>query len=663
MLVTYFNTQKVVRTRLIPDGSTFRATEHDLLTIKDPNVHLTDVIEDADGSLLVIDTGGWFRIGCPASIAERPDLRGAIYRLRKKDQKPVADAFGRQIPWGSLTHPELAHLATDPRWKVREKSRALLNAGKPPALVTPAQLLDASCPRERLRACSQISESLQLTSALRAALLQMLEEPLDPALEHAAMHAAMVTAAFDLTTLRAATVPRAQRRLLIILEQSTQDEAVRDGLLDFANRYVDADDPELARSAVLVVSRHLRAIERSYDDFAARLAAPKVAQGSLHVIAEVIASHLAKPQAQQLLTLMLRHDAPEVSRAAWKVLSRQPRALINPDWLAPLEQSLAEARGPDLPLLLDAISKLDTLRFDPTLLAIVNDTQQPQPIRLKALAARLRLNEPLGDGAFALLLELSQRSGSPTARVEAARLLGRSRLSQQQLQALAPVLATAGPVELGELLKLGRRMEPETGPIWAANLARSPVFSTLPESAIKTAFSSVPAAIYEQTLAPSMRAAADANDAKRRRLEALAADAGRGRVAEGRRIYENSSCVACHKFGGLGRAVGPDLSLIGRIRSERDLLESILFPDATLARDFETHVIETAAGESLVGMIKSDGPESLVLLDLAGHETTIPHVQIIGRSTTSASLMPPGLEQAFTGQELLDLIAYLASLD
>ncbi len=679
MLVTYFNTQKIVRTRLIPEGSTFRATEHDLLTIKDPDVHLTDVIEDADGSLLIIDTGGWFRIGCPASMVEKPDLRGAIYRLRKKDQKPVADAFGQQIPWARLSPAELAHFATDPRWKVRDKAASLLNAGRPLEPVTPALLLDASRPRERLRACSRLSESKHLTPALRSALLQMLAEPLDPALEHAAMHAAMVTGAFDLATLRAATAARVQRRLMIVLEQSSPDEAVRDGLLDFASRWVDADDPDLARTAVLVVSRHLRAVERSYDDFAARLVAPRVSRGSLHVIAEVVASHLAKPQAQQLVSLMLRHAAPEVRQTAWRILARQTRAAAHPDWIAPLEHSLAAALTPagaapnaptdsaippepDLPLLLEALSKLDDRRFDPALQNVVNDAGQPQPVRLKALAARVRIAEPLSDEAFALLLEISLGAGSPTARVEAARLLSRSRLSQAQLRSLAPVLATAGPVELGELLKLGRRMEPKTGPIWAEHLSRSAVFSSLPDSAIRAAFSSVPPEIYERTLAPALRAAAEATDARKRRMETLAAAAGRGRVAEGRRVYENSACVACHKVGDLGRAMGPDLSLIGRIRNERDLLESILFPDATLARDYETYIVETTAGESLVGMIKSDAPEGLVLMDLAGQETTVPHAQILGKSLMATSLMPPGLDQAFSEQELLDLIAYLTSL-
>lgn len=75
----------------------------------------------------------------------------------------------------------------------------------------------------------------------------------------------------------------------------------------------------------------------------------------------------------------------------------------------------------------------------------------------------------------------------------------------------------------------------------------------------------------------------------------------------------------------------------------------------------ETQAVETADGQSHLGVIKSDSPEGLVLLDLAGQDKTIPHPQIVARSQLATSLMPMGLEQAWTDQQLLDLVAYLVS--
>jgi hypothetical protein len=49
------------------------------------------VLEDSDGSLLVVDTGGWFRIGCPASQVAKPQIGGAIYRIQKDGSPRVQD--------------------------------------------------------------------------------------------------------------------------------------------------------------------------------------------------------------------------------------------------------------------------------------------------------------------------------------------------------------------------------------------------------------------------------------------------------------------------------------------------------------------------------------------------------------------------------------------
>ena len=56
--------------------------------------HPTDVLEDADGSLLVVDTGGWYKLCCPTSQLAKPDVLGAIYRVRRKGAPAVDDPRG-----------------------------------------------------------------------------------------------------------------------------------------------------------------------------------------------------------------------------------------------------------------------------------------------------------------------------------------------------------------------------------------------------------------------------------------------------------------------------------------------------------------------------------------------------------------------------------------
>ena len=54
-----------------------------------------DVLQDADGSLLVLDTGGWFLKGCPLSRVARPEYRGGIYRIRRIGVSTPEDPRGR----------------------------------------------------------------------------------------------------------------------------------------------------------------------------------------------------------------------------------------------------------------------------------------------------------------------------------------------------------------------------------------------------------------------------------------------------------------------------------------------------------------------------------------------------------------------------------------
>jgi putative membrane-bound dehydrogenase-like protein len=664
LFVTFFNTQKLVRTRLVPAGATYTATTHEFLKIHDPNVHLTDVLEDGDGSLLVVDTGGWFRQGCPASLVEKPDLRGAIYRVRRTGAPRVVDPYGRNIAWDRQSPADLAKLATDERWLVRRRAASLRPVA--PTAVNGAVLRDTANPKARLHALEAIALARQIEPAARAALLAMLAEPLDSALEHAAMYAALTTRCFDLATLREATAPRALRRLLRILEQTRTDEPSQQAILQAARSQLESPDAELAAGAAALLGRNPRALDVLADELQAKLRQPAVAPRALATLVEITSARLDQPAAQSLVAAMLRHPQETVRQAAWRIIAQQSGSVRAKAWVEPLQDSLqaaARGAGGDLPLLLEALARMADRSFDAALGALVRDAARAPAIRLKALAAAYRAGQQLDAESFGLLLELSRGEGSPAARMEAARLLARANLSPTQVTAVAPLLASTGPVELAELLKLARRkLDVPTARLLAEQLARSPVFGAIEESAIRSAFSSHPAEIYEGILMPAVRAAAEAKEAKRRKLEVLTAAAARGRPEAGRALYATSACVACHQAGGLGQAIGPDLSHIGQIRSPQDLLESILFPSATIARDYETHLVETTDRQTIMGTIQSDTSEALVVVGAGGEKRTLPRRQVVAISPSPTSMMPEGLEQTLSEQQLLDLVAWLGTL-
>ena len=66
------NLHKITRHELSPKGATFNSRDSDFLVSDNVDFHPTDILEDADGSLLVIDTGGWYKLCCPTSQLHKP---------------------------------------------------------------------------------------------------------------------------------------------------------------------------------------------------------------------------------------------------------------------------------------------------------------------------------------------------------------------------------------------------------------------------------------------------------------------------------------------------------------------------------------------------------------------------------------------------------------
>lgn len=128
LFACYFNLHKVVRHELVPNGPTFDTVDTDFLACDHPDFHPTDVFEDADGSLLIVDTGGWYKVCCPTSQLAKPDVLGGIYRVRKTGVNSVADPQGHQIDWAAADSRKLTGLLADHRLFVQRRAAAMLRS-------------------------------------------------------------------------------------------------------------------------------------------------------------------------------------------------------------------------------------------------------------------------------------------------------------------------------------------------------------------------------------------------------------------------------------------------------------------------------------------------------------------------------------------------------
>lgn len=120
LFTCYFNLHKVMHHEVVPNGATFKTKETDFVTSDSPDFHPTDVLEDADGSLIIVDTGGWYKICCPTSQLAKPDVLGAIYRVRRTGAPKLEDARGLKIAWDKLEPAGLSPFLADQRARVRE---------------------------------------------------------------------------------------------------------------------------------------------------------------------------------------------------------------------------------------------------------------------------------------------------------------------------------------------------------------------------------------------------------------------------------------------------------------------------------------------------------------------------------------------------------------
>jgi putative heme-binding domain-containing protein len=136
------------------------------------------------------------------------------------------------------------------------------------------------------------------------------------------------------------------------------------------------------------------------------------------------------------------------------------------------------------------------------------------------------------------------------------------------------------------------------------------------------------------------------------------ADASRGAAIYAR---ENLKCVTCHRIGDAGGRVGPNLTAIGASSPLDYVIDSLLYPAKNVKEGYNTVVVQTADGQVLTGIQVTRSDAELVLRDATGKEMKIPTADI-DEESAGTSLMPAGLIDGLSREELADLVRYLSEL-
>src|SRR5262245_40744790 len=145
-------------------------------------------------------------------------------------------------------------------------------------------------------------------------------------------------------------------------------------------------------------------------------------------------------------------------------------------------------------------------------------------------------------------------------------------------------------------------------------------------------------------------------------LATMRGDANRGKRILADSLKGNLQCLKCHTVRGVGGQIGPDLSMIGKKASRENLFESILYPSKAIADQYVTWTVETTKGVSVQGLLVEETAEAVVLRDAEGRDTRVSKKEIDSRNKSLKSLMPEDVLVHFKGDDLVDLVEYLLTL-
>jgi putative heme-binding domain-containing protein len=127
--------------------------------------------------------------------------------------------------------------------------------------------------------------------------------------------------------------------------------------------------------------------------------------------------------------------------------------------------------------------------------------------------------------------------------------------------------------------------------------------------------------------------------------------------SKGKEVFAKR-CGLCHRLGGEGTKIGPELDGIG-IRGAERLLEDILRPNANVDEAFWTTVFSTRDGRVLTGLLLREEGASFVVADAEGKEIRLPKADVEERRDSAVSPMPANLGETIPQEELVDLIGFL----
>ncbi|MGE3309012.1 MAG: PVC-type heme-binding CxxCH protein [Limisphaerales bacterium] len=333
------------------------------------------------------------------------------------------------------------------------------------------------------------------------------------------------------------------------------------------------------------------------------------------------------------LAPLLANPSPAVRSAAMRLAGAWQVAPVRDSIAALAQDAGAEVGAREAALAaLGGYARQD----DRDVLLSVADSSAPDPVRVAAVVALTR---------FAL-----DSAGTATAKGFLARTSNPPR--DADLETIAPLLTAflnrrEGPGVLASALE---RQPPSVGAarvalaFLSASGRRDPRLTAVLEQAVGRGEWKPPTTDEIPALATEVRAS--------------------GRPQSGKAIFERAAlaCVNCHATDGSPGKIGPDLGALGTAQTVEFILGAILDPQKEVKEGFVAHEIETRRGDIHQGYLRGETADEVSIHDHLENRVLRLRGSEIASRRQVGSLMPPGLADGLTREELRDLVAYLARL-
>lgn len=718
LFTTHFNMHKVTRHVLQPEGAGFVTKDEDFLVSDSIDFHPTDVMTDGDGSLLVVDTGGWYKICCPTSQLAKEDVLGAIYRIRRVDGTPIDDPYGNEMDWNApseeiiprvgpfgpvVTERAVSELArredvdalgaalADKQWQRRNPNTvwALTRIDRPEAraavrtalvpesggdAVTQAALhsaglwRDAEAPAIILKHFAEYAPPRQRAAAEALgrigdpaavpALLDAIAKTEDATLTHSLTYA-LIEIAHPNSTRAGLTAnsPKTRRAALIALDQMRPRSLEPSTVIPLLSQ----SDEVLTPTAEWIVAQHPEWGPQLAGYFREQLRTASADKRP--ILAQRLADFSGTPAIQQLIATTASRGTPSARLTALAALAEATPEELPKPWVAALPNLLAQPE----PIAAAAVRGARNLRgeeplpaLDDAFIEAASNESNEAETRVLALEAVADTLETLPASLFGYLRQQAAPGKPATIRLPAARTLAKADLSEPQIAQLAELLPAAGPMELPHLVEaLGDGKSQSLGQKWVTALGEARGLANLRPDIVETAAANYPESV-QTAAAKILGNRATDREAQRQHFEQLLASLGEGDIRRGQQVFnsEESACSACHAIGYKGGQIGPGLTRIGEVRTRRDLLEAVVYPSASFVRSYEPLTVVTEMDihngvpieESDTHMLLATGPHEEVRLARADIQEVRPG---------TVSIMPSGLADQLTQQQLADLLTFL----